>query len=749
MADETEVFDVRLAGGGLDAARVASVTLVEAMSAPTRAVVDLWLDEPLDLEATLRAEVTIEIVLGTETSRRFHLVVTEVALVSVSEMAGGTDTPRHAYEVVLSHARALTALRSDVRMFQDKSAKEIVAEVLDAAAVKHSFALQRDPVKRIYTVQYGESDFDFVARLLEDEGIWTVELHDEGGVELQLGDTSTSLAPVPGEATLRLIDGHAHGPGLWGFTIESVAVPEAFAVRDYDPAQPNLDLLGEEKLADPATTEWFEAPAGFTTPGDGKVIAHLRAEEAAARRRTATASSNQMQLAAGATLTIEGAAREGAPAEWLITRVEHRWVPRPEDTGARGGEIDGHYQSSIRCVPKDVTWRPPRVAPRPRVQGGQPVVVTGPAGSEIHPDELGRMKAKFFWDRLGPDDDKSSCWMRVAQLPIGQSMAVARVGWEMMVVHLEGDPDRPLAVARMYNAEKVSPYGYPGSASQMALQTPTSPGGGSSNEIRLSDGGGGQELFLNASKDYDATTQNNKTETISGNETIDVAVDRNHDIGVDLGVTIGGDHTRTVGGDEGLNVTSDRVEDVGGSETLMCADNVTVVVEGSDSESVGGSHITVTATGIDRTTIGSQTVDVAGSMIAAAVGGIGCMVAGAKSVSIGGAKIAAAGDAISTSAVGAMAITVGGVCLAATPANFSSGSKGPNLVTVGGVVLANAASKVSFKSKKIDVKVGGIANFVGGGGILTLTAGSASFTGLVKTESSGALKIKGATNLVG
>ena len=166
------------------------------------------------------------------------------------------------------------------------------------------------------------------------------------------------------------------------------------------------------------------------------------------------------------------------------------------------------------------------------------VVVTGPRGEEIHTDPLGRLKGKHHWDRVGAEDDQASCWMRLTQIPISGSMALARTGWEMAVVYLDGDQDRPTAIGRLYNAEKVSPYGYPASASKMALQTASSPGGGKTNEVRLSDGAGGQEFFVNAAKDMRETTKNDKTETVGANETVTIGKSAQLEVTTTESVTI-------------------------------------------------------------------------------------------------------------------------------------------------------------------------------------------------------------------
>jgi len=375
-------------------------------------------------------------------------------------------------------------------------------------------------------------------------------------------------------------------------------------------------------------------------------------------------------------------------------------------------------------------------------------VVTGPGG-EIHTDKFGRMKGKFFWDRVGPDNDESSCWMRVVQLPIGGSMALARMTWEMSIAYFDGDPDRPITVSRVYNAEKTSPYGYPAAKTRMSLQTSSSPASGKSNEIRMEDGGGGQEFFMNASKDYDGATHNNKTEKVGVDETIDVGVDEEITVGASQTVSIGASQTTTIGADQGMQITGSRTVSIGASESVTVSGNISQIITGSDTETTGGSHTTLAALGIDKTATSSYSLTVGGSMISAAGLGVSMAVAGAKSETVGGAKIYASGKAVGESVVGALAVTVGGVCVHAAAANRVGGTKGAAAITVGGLASMNAGGKVAFKAKKISVLVGGVANFLGGGGVLTLTPGSASFAGLITLDASGSIKISGNPNLVG
>ncbi|XYH96674.1 type VI secretion system Vgr family protein [Sorangium sp. So ce1128] len=720
---------------GLDDAVVLSARVVEALSRPTRASVDILAPADVDWDAQMAAPVSLSVSIDGAAARHFHLVVTGARV----EDMEGEDRCRVAVD--LAHELALLALRADVRMFQEQNAQEIIAAVLDGAGVPAdhvSYSLQRKPFQRTYCVQYRETDLAFVSRLAENEGIFYVIHDDDGSTHVTFADAQSAFEPIAGESSVRFVSSDARGLGVFDFELEARAVPAKATVGDYNFDTPMVDLT----VSDGADGhgDHFEYFTGHRTPAEGQILAKIRNEENQAGETVGTGASNNLAFRAGAWFELEETALPALSTRYLITAVEHR-------IEVHGG--GSSYTNEITVIPWDRPFRPARTAPPPRIPGVHSAVVTGPSGAEIHTEELGRMKGKFFWDRVGKDDDTSSCWMRVGQLPIGGSMALARVGWEMAVAYVGGDPDRPVAVARLYNTEKVSPYGYPAAKTRMAIQTPSSPASGKSNEFRMEDGGGGMELFINASKDYDGQTNNNKTETIGVDEKLQVGEDREVAIGGKETVSIGANESTTVGAAASVAIATDRTKSVGGSETVSIGSGLEMNVGGSDSETTGGSHTTLAALGVSRSSSSSHSLTVGGSLVSAAGAGVGVAVVGAKSETIGGVKLAVSGATVSESVVGALAATVGGVLVQAAGGNREGATKGAAAVTVGGLLCANAGSKVSIAAPKVAIRVLGVANFLGGGGILNLTPASASFVGLVTLDASGKVTISGNPNLVG
>jgi type VI secretion system secreted protein VgrG len=717
---------------------VTSFHAVEALSTPTRGTLHALASSDLDGEAALGQPAHVEIRFGGEPVRHFQLVV--VAF----RFAGLSSDARRRYVVDLAHELAPLALRADVRMFQEKDAKAIVAEVLDGAgiAADHlSWSIRRTLTKRTYCVQYRERDLDFVSRLLEHEGIFYFIRDDDGATTVTFADAQDAFPPVDGDTAIPFVEDALRPSGVTHFEIESAIMPAKATVGDYDFEIPDVDLTKERGVQGSVVGDVFEYPAGFQKPDEGLDLAEIRLQELLAQSRVGHGQSDKHVLAAGAWFELEDAG--ALSGKYLITAVEHHF-----DRGAFDSTSHA-YENDFTVIPFDHPYRPPRNAARAHARGPHSAVVTGPAGSEIHPDELGRMKGHFFWDRVGPMDDTSSCWMRVAQLPISGSVALARVGWEMEVCYFDGSPDRPIAVSRLYNAEKASPYAYPAAKTRMAFQTPSSPGGGKSNELRMEDGGGGMELFVNASKDYDEQTNNDKTEKVGVDETVDVGVDQEITVVSNESITIGGSRTEKVSADAGLQVKTTRTKTVGGSETVTVSGNIGATVDGSDTEIVGGSHTTSAVMGINKTCTGGLSLTVGGSMISAAGLGVSVAILGAKAETVGGAKIVASASKVTETVIGAYAGTVGGVQVHAAATNRLGSTKGASALTVGGVMLANAGGKLTMKAKTINITVAGMVNLLGGGGIVNLTPASCAFVGMVTLDASGGIKISGNPNLVG
>jgi len=526
----------------------------------------------------------------------------------------------------------------DARIFQELTALEVIGEVLDGHGVyaeTRTLEVERAPAVREYCVQYHESDLAFVMRLMEEEGIWFYFRHDEddGEERLVLTDHVRSLAPVP------TLDGEAApvaGPESATLSVESVRFFDlgrelrstGTAARDFDWTRPGLDLTRAEP-SDPGARAVYEYPAELTIgqyqdpsygADDGAAQARVRQEARAATGATAAARTNLIGARAGAVLELVGHGDPAHDGRYLVLRVEHHGAVPDAVAGTTRAEPRGdreRYRNELVCAPLDVPHRPERHTTKPRVFGMQTATVVGPAGEEIYTDEHGRVKAQFHWDRLGARNEKSSCWIRVMQAWAGPgwgSVFLPRIGMEVVVNFLEGNPDRPLVIGCVYNGVNRPPYPLPDEKTKSTVKSNSSPGGGGSNEIRFEDLAGSEEVYLHAQKDLNEVVENNhtttvhanQTDTVDGNQTISVGGDQTEGVDQNVTVHIKGSQSVTIDGTmqgdghpvtgAGLNITGKYKVDASDTIEVQAPTHIKLTCGGS-SILIEPGKITLTAGG--------------------------------------------------------------------------------------------------------------------------------------------------------
>jgi type VI secretion system secreted protein VgrG len=335
--------------------------------------------------------------------------------------------------------------------------------------------------------------------------------------------------------------------------------------RDYDFKKPNFDLTVEAEGEHDKELELYDYPGLYNDPDEGKRLAQVRLEAFTAERATFEVQAGCPRIIAGKSLEIFDTPN-GRDGEYFITNAIH--------------EFDrAVYKVTATLIPKNVKYRSPRRTPVPIIDGPQTAVIVAPPGSpadEIHTDEHGRCKVKFHWDRYGKRDDSATFWMRVAQPQTSGSMVLPRIGWEVIVEFLEGNPDRPIVTGRVYNGKNMPPYALPEGKTRTALQTNVSPGGGATNEIRFEDKAGSEEIMINSHRNTTLNTANNKKKSVAVNETRSVEVDS----------------TLTVGGNQDIKVTNGYLNTVDGSQSTDVGGNRTVAINAVYGLTVGGSSET-------------------------------------------------------------------------------------------------------------------------------------------------------------
>jgi len=476
---------------------------------------------------------------------------------------------------------------SDCRIFQEKSVPDILKELfqeLGFSAGEHfkdSLKGSYDP--RPYCVQYQETALDFVSRLMEDEGIHYYFTHEDGKHTMVLTDDSASATTCPNFDTARFVEevsSSADEDAVVECTLEEEIVAGKYAATDYNFEMPSTSLLAEVS-GESGKLELFEYPGGHIekSPGDARAKLRIEAEEVRAVRFSGT--SHCRAFTAGHAFTLAEHDRDDANIEWVLVSVSHH------------GNQEG-YTNTFEAFPKKTPYRPARITPKPAIPGTQTAVVVGKSGEEQWTDEYGRVKVQFHWDRKGAKDDKSSCFVRVAQPWAGKSWGfwfLPRIGQEVVVSFIDGDPDRPLVTGSVYNAEQTVPYGLPGAQTKSTILSRSTKEGDAGNEMRFEDKKDSEEFYAHAQKDmlfevendwtvkvlhdYTKTVKNERKVTIEeGDESLTVTKG-NRTVTVDKG-----DETHTVKGARTLEVHKDEKHTSKANLDFKVTKNYTIKVDG-------------------------------------------------------------------------------------------------------------------------------------------------------------------------
>ncbi|RTW86814.1 type VI secretion system tip protein VgrG, partial [Pseudomonas aeruginosa] len=432
------------------------------------------------------------------------------------------------YRLTLVPQLAYLAQRNNQRIFQHLTVPQIVALILEEHGIladAYRFQLGTRYPEREYCVQYDESDLHFVQRLCAEEGIHFHFRHSAEAHLLVFGDDQT-VFPRLGRPTAYVHDSGlvADEPVIKRFSLRLASRTTRTTRRDYDFEKPRLLLeAGNRPAADaPAEPdlEDYDYPGRFVDRQRGKLLSQRALERHRADRRLGEGVSDQPLLVSGHFLEIAEHPRAEWNDLWLLSEVFHEGK-QPQvleenvtsDTSASTDDFQQGYRNRFLATPWEVFFRPPLEHPKPRVLGSQTVVVTGPPGEEIHCDRYGRVRVQFHWDREGQGDDKSSCWLRVASGWAGNGyggIVIPRVGMEVLVDFLEGDPDQPLVSGCVYHAAHPVPYELPANQTRSVFKSLSSPGGGGYNELRIEDRKGQEQIFVHAQRDWDENIEHDQ-----------------------------------------------------------------------------------------------------------------------------------------------------------------------------------------------------------------------------------------------
>ncbi len=574
-------------------------------------------DRAIDFEKIVGQRVTLAIDLEEDGSQRFingH----------VGRFVQAGSNERFAtYHAEIFPWLWLLTFSAGCRIFQNLAVPAILEQVFsDLGQTDFRNDLKGTYAEREYCVQYNETAFDFVSRLMEDEGIYYFFEHDDGKHTLVLADDPSAFAACPGAGKVRYgtYDNWVQQNVLTACSLEQSVIAEGYALDDFNFETPSTDLeAGAQSTValDGPAREIYAYPGGFLKKDAGEARARLRIEEREAGQKILRGDSYCRAFTSGHTFTLEGHYREDANDTYALLRVYH--------CADRQG-----YSNSFAAVPSTVRYRAPLSTHKPAIPGTQTALVVGKSGEEIWTDKYGRIKVQFHWDREGAKDEGSSCWIRVAQGWAGKGWGqwfLPRIGQEVVVSFLEGDPDRPLVTGSVYNSEQVVPYTLPDDQTKSTMKSNTSKGGGGYNELRFEDKKDEEEVYFQAEKDFNRVVKNNDTlkvgfeKTDAGDRTVDIYNDRtttleegsdklqikkgDRTVLVDTGnetLEVAADRSLTIKGAETHAVTGDREVTVDGNYTLSVKGDLTISVDGAIAISSGttldlesGTDLTATA----------------------------------------------------------------------------------------------------------------------------------------------------------
>lgn len=585
----------------------------ERISQPFFFEVDVLSEDPeVDGTALLGKPLSVTMELGERGTRLFHGLVRRF-----TQRGGRGDLTSYRAEIV--PWLWFLGLSRESRIYQDMSVPDIVAAVFqDLGYTDFVDRCTGTYPAREYCVQYRETHLDFVTRLLEDEGIFYYFEFDADQKKhtLVLADANAAIKPCPGQASAPLLPLSTGSDAVvLDFEREAAVHSTRVTLRDYDFQQPKLTLEAQVS-GDGGPYEIYDYPGQFTDKGEASRYARIRLEEREFTGRSARGRSSCPAFVSGYRFELTDHYQRDANHAYTLVALRHRFSQG--DYRAGSGQRSGEYENDFVAAPADLPVRPERQTPRPSVRGLQSALVVGPAGEEIYVDKYGRVKVQFYWDREGSQNEKSSCWMRVASGWAGNNwgqIQLPRVGQEVLVEFLEGDPDRPVVIGSVYNANQMPPYTLPGNKTQSGVKSRSSMNGGPGtfNELRFEDKQGAEQIFVHAQKDLATVVQNDENRHVMNDRTTEVENDETHEVGNDRVTEIGNDDKHDIGHDLNASIGNAAVVEARKSITLKVGQNsividqkgvtvkgINVKIEGQAEASVKGAMLKLEGSGMSE-----------------------------------------------------------------------------------------------------------------------------------------------------
>lgn len=576
---------------GSDTLLVAGFSGSEAISSPFSFHVDLLSEnDSIDLKALIGTNVTLRVAQADDSPRFWNGHISGIT-------QGWKGSVFTAYRAEIVPWLWFLGSRSDCRIFQNKTAVDIIREVFEGLGFQDFvFRLNGSFPTRDYCVQYRETDLNFVSRLMEEEGIFYFFEHQQGRHQLVMGNVPEVHQPCPGQSSVRceLATGGVEQEDLiTDWRMGEAFVPSSLSLTDFNFKTPaaklRVSLDGENPF------EIYDHPGQYEQPTRGEQLTRIRLQEIQAFSTNAHGESTCRAFTTGFRFKLDEHYRESWNQWYVLTEIRHS---AHQGGNFMAGDVnlslsESVYRNEFVCIPHQTPFRPSRRTLAPLVEGCQTAIVVGPQNEEIYTDKYGRVKVQFHWDRLGKKNEQSSCWIRVSQSSAGKdwgAISIPRIGQEVVVDFLEGNPDRPLITGRVYNAATMPPYTLPAGADMMGFKSNSTKGGGGYNEIVIKDGKGSELIRIHAQKDMETKVLHDQKEVVKSNKNLHIVQE--------LRTLVEQKVSHTVKGDVAEHFQSNHAEVVD-AERYLKANRIILEAATEICIKVGGNHVHISPAGID------------------------------------------------------------------------------------------------------------------------------------------------------
>lgn len=698
-------------------------------------------DPEIKFEDIIGKRVTLRVTLSQDKERYFNGFISRF-------LQTGAQTGMANYRATMVPWLWFLTKTTDCRIFQNKTIPDIVQGIFKEYGFTDVKAkLQGTYEPRDYCVQYRETDYNFVARLMEQYGIFYFFEHEKEKHTLVLTDNPDAHQPCPEQPKAKW-----NPQGSKSLTddvvstleVEKIFRPGKYSLTDYNFETPSTSLLSEIDttitVGGNTKYEVYDYPGEYEKKAQGKTLVKLRMEEQEVKHLSVTGTSSCRAFATGYRFDFEDYSRADLNQAYVLTSLSHSATVGDTYTTGKSSDGSSAYTNAFVCIPHKVPFRPPQITPKPIVQGPQTAVIVGPSGEEIYVDKYGRVKAQFHWDREGKFDENSSCWMRVSQVHAGKGFGgidTPRIGEEVIISFLEGDPDRPLIVGRVYNGQNMPPNGLPGGGMISGLKSNSTPGGGGNNCIMMDDTKGNELYSMNAQFNCTEHVGNDRTTTIDHDESLSVGnnrtkkvgVDQSEDIGSHKKIHVGATHTETIDGDKSMTIGGNHSETISGNETITVNTASAHTIALARALTIGAAY---------QVSVGAAMNETIGGLKAEEIGG-------AKMVNVGGISMENVGANKSTNAGGNISEKAGGNISEAAGGKVSSTAGGTmTLIATGDFVAKTSAKGAVDAASELVLKCGGASIILKSGGEVVIKGTEITIDGSkIGVQGSGPITIKG------